>query len=460
MEETQQAEELSLGESLKILFGASRAFWLVNMVNFGDGIAYFGMLVLMTRYLGTDLGMPDAQTGFAVSTFSGLVTLFMFGGGTVSDWLGVRRALSWALGVIGLGRLLLTEAAAFGEYSHQVAWIALVLMALGSGVLQPALYAGVKEFTDPRTATIGYGLLYSIMNLGIVAENFISPFVRTNEAFLTIGGHEIVGLGWGINGVFWMCTYLTGFMLLLHLVLFTKKVEDAQRVVDPEAEREADHRPLMTRLVAYVKDILNARFVYFIFILLPVRTLFAHQFLTIPDYVFRCFPKSVGARFEWIAGLNPLIIVIFVPLIAAMTRKAKVIDMMIVGTTISALTTFMLVPGPNVTTLLLYVTLFSLGEAVWSSRFLEYVADLAPPGKVGAYMGLAGIPWFLAKFTTGLYSGTMLARFIPEHGPQDSETLWLIYALIACISPIGLILARKWILQGEQSTSDSGGDTI
>ena len=43
----------------------------------------------------------------------------------------------------------------------------------------------------------------------------------------------------------------------------------------------------------------------------------------------------------------------------------------------------------------------ALEKQLWSSRFLEYVADLAPAGKVGAYMGLAGIPWFLAKMTTG-----------------------------------------------------------
>ncbi|MCR5661793.1 MAG: MFS transporter, partial [bacterium] len=190
----------------------------------------------------------------------------------------------------------------------------------------------------------------------------------------------------------------------------------------------------------------NFKFLFFIFILLPVRTLFAHQWLTLPDYVFRCYPESVAAKFEWITGLNPLIIVIFVPLFAALTRKVKVIDMMLIGTSVSALTTFILVPGPDLNRLIVYVTLFSLGEALWSSRFLEYVADLAPAGQVGAYMGLANLPWFLAKFTTGLYSGFMLEKFIPKNGPADSETLWLIYALIAMITPIGLLIARKWLM--------------
>jgi hypothetical protein len=98
--------------------------------------------------------------------------------------------------------------------------------------------------------------------------------------------------------------------------------------------------------------------------------------------------------------------------------------------------------------LLIYCIVFSLGEAAWSSRFYEYVAQLAPPGRVGSYMGLAGIPWFLAKLTTGLYSGVLLERFCPEGGPFATGTLWLIYGLIACASPIGLVLARKWVERG------------
>ena len=103
-------------------------------------------------------------------------------------------------------------------------------MALGSGVIEPALYAGIKEYTDERTAAIGYSLLYAIMNLGIVAESFVSPFIRTNDAFRDLKIKKIIGLGWGIDGVFWMCAAFTGFVLLVHLGLFTKKVEDRDRL--------------------------------------------------------------------------------------------------------------------------------------------------------------------------------------------------------------------------------------
>ena len=88
--ENDKEEKLPLKEVLKLLFKASKGFWLVNAINFGDGIAYFGMLNLMTLFLGTKLGMPDSLAGWSVSLLTGLVTLFMFGGGFVSDKLGVR----------------------------------------------------------------------------------------------------------------------------------------------------------------------------------------------------------------------------------------------------------------------------------------------------------------------------------------------------------------------------------
>ena len=105
--------------------------------------------------------------------------------------------------------------------------------------------------------------------------------------------------------------------------------------------------------------------------LLPVRTLFAHQFLTMPHYVTRAFPPEVGARWEWINALNPLVIVIGVPLFAMFTARTRVVNMMIAGTAVSAVSTLLLVSEPNVNRLLTYVVLFSLGEAMWSSRFLD-----------------------------------------------------------------------------------------
>ncbi len=455
-----EPEKLPLKETIRLMVRASRGFWAVNLINFGDGIAYFGLLNLLVLYLQHDVGYSTNLSHITVSTFTGVVTVAMFlGGGFVADWLGVRRALTLSLVLVLIGRLglVLVPGALWpvvspwfvnldvaGQAFGIGVFVSLMVIAVGEAVIQPALYAGVKEYSDKRTATMGYAVIYAVMNLGIVVESAISSPLRawTREA-QGVGAEHPAG---GITGVLWFLIAVIVALLIMHFLLFTKKVEQNDRLYLP-AEDEGKDKPSWSERIKEI-PVLNPRFLFFIFVLLPVRTLFAHQWLTLPDYIMRCFPAAVGERYEWISGLNPLIIVIGVPTIAAWTRNVNVVTMMIIGTTISALSTALLIPEPNVTLLLAYVIVFSMGEAVWSSRFLEYVADLAPAGKVGAYMGIATVPWFLAKATTGWYSGRMLDIFVPATGPQDTTTLWMIYGAIALISPIGLILGRRWVERG------------
>jgi POT family proton-dependent oligopeptide transporter len=448
LDHTEETSQLTIRESIKTLFSASRGYLLVNVANFGDGIAYFGFLTLVTLFMQHNVGLSSQWAGLSIGWYTGAVTIFMaLGGGAVSDRLGVRRALTICIVLLLAGRVLYVVSPGLGGFTMgaSIAWIALFVMAAGEGIIQPALYSGIKEYTDKRTATLGYAFLYSIMNLGIAAGAWLSPLIREAWASRIEGVDVEANPTAGIAGAFWFFIGITVLMLLINIVFFTRRVEQRDRTVsDAVVVREGrfSWRDYLSNL-----PILDVRFLFFVFILLPVRTLFAHQYLTMPDYVTRAFPPGVGARWEWINGLNPLVIVIFVPLIAALTLKRRVVDMMIVGTALSALTTFLLVGEPNITLLVTYIIVFSLGEAVWSSRFLEYVADIAPVNRVGIYMGIATIPWFLAKTLTSFYSGSMLEIFVPVDGPQRPGTMWLIYGVVALISPVGLILARKWLIR-------------
>ena len=238
---------------------------------------------------------------------------------------------------------------------------------------------------------------------------------------------------------------ITLFQLIVHSLFFPADTpsQEQERSSQGQAAATGSH-PLK-----------EARFLFFIFILLPVRTLFAHQWLTMPDYIFRCFDEAIKNRYEWFAALNPLVVTLAVPLFTHWTGRVPVLKMMIVGTAVSAAATFLLVLPPRPDLLISYVILFSLGEALWASRFLEYIAQMAPPGQVGSYMGVANLPWFVAKFTTGFYSGWMIANFLPEQGTRHPETLWLVYACIACLSPLGLMLAYRW-LDKSHSQEESG----
>jgi len=200
----------------------------------------------------------------------------------------------------------------------------------------------------------------------------------------------------------------------------------------------------------------DKNFVFFIFILIPVQTLFAHNWLTLPYYIDRAFGgTTVGDNFEFFSNLNPILIFFLAPMVAALTTKAKVYPMMIWGTFVMAVPTFLLVLPPTPFMLLTYILLMSIGEAMWQPRFLQWVAEIAPEGQTGTYMGIGQFPWFLTKVLTGLYSGYFLSQYCPAVGPQNTQFMWLIYALIAMVTPVGLVLARNWMMKtaGEKSTA-------
>ena len=191
---------------------------------------------------------------------------------------------------------------------------------------------------------------------------------------------------------------------------------------------------------------------FFIFILIPVQTLFAHNWLTIPYYLKRAFVDSwIGDYWALFSNINPIIIFVITPIIAGLTARAKVYRMMILGTLVMAAPTFLLVAGPIPWLFLAYILIMSVGEAMWQPRFLQWVAEIAPEGQTGAYMGIGQFPWFLTKVITSLYSGYFVAHYIPQPDSgimQRTGQMWLVYALIAMISPVALWLAKSWMVKG------------
>lgn len=445
-----------------------RAFWVVIVAFVIDSSAYYGVLTLMTTYLSSDLHWGDALAGTTVSCFTMMVTLLMLGAGSYAEGFGLRRAIVAALLLTSVGRVLYSVAPRAGSASIIALVVvgALFLVAMGVSILQPVCYSGIKQYTDEKTNSMGYGLIYAVMNLGIVGVGALSAWLRpsvqdllsgraTTNAEGAVPGFFARFSATGVQAVNWACVAITVLTLLLVFVFFTRKAEAAKIRPDRAEElRKSATGTFRQRLRSYFTEgpFSNPRFIFFIFMLLPVRTLFAHQWLTMPQYILRAYDKGVADHMEWLVNwINPGIIFFGVPIATALTRRVNVYKMMIIGTLVSALPTFLLCSGPNLSLLITYLVVFSIGEALWSARFLEYASELAPPGRIAQYMGLASIPWLLAKGTTGFYSGFMLAKFCPPNTPAaelHTGTLWLCYGLIAMLSPVGLWLARKWVMAG------------
>lgn len=97
------------------------------------------------------------------------------------------------------------------------------------------------------------------------------------------------------------------------------------------------------KLQYYMKNfpLKDMRFLLFIFMLIPVQTLFAHNWLTLPAYTSRAFDGFVQNNFEFFVNLNPILIFVLTPIVTALTAKKYTYKMMIIGTLVMLLPTFL-----------------------------------------------------------------------------------------------------------------------
>ncbi|MEG8947288.1 MFS transporter [Rosettibacter firmus] len=437
-------------QPFKDLFHTSRALLGVNLSYVLEGLTYFGVVGLLAIYFNEYIKLDDIRAGNMVGFLTAGITLSMLFLGATVDWIGLRKSLLIALSFMLIGRILITIAPNIGmpglwNSAHIISMLGILGIILGYGIYQPACYAGVKKLTTEKTAAMGYAMLYALMNLGGFLPGLISPPVRK---------------AYSILGVFWVYVALTVVGILIVYFVITKKAYETaiQEVAKDSSNKVEDDDSLnkMTlkeKVQFYIKNfpLKDKRFLYFIFILIPVQTLFAHNWLTLPQYTSRAFEGFVQDNFEFFVNLNPILIFILTPMVAAFTSNKNTYNMMIIGTFVMATPTFILALGPSINTLMAYLILMTIGEAMWQPRFLQWVAEIAPKNMTGIYMGIGQFPWFLTKIITSLYSGWFLMKFCPAGVPpsqMNTELMWFIYGLIAIISPLGLFIARKWMLKG------------
>src|SRR5215475_10148142 len=126
--------------------GFERPFWIANISEIFERLAYYGAFASLAIYLHETLNFPTAQTGVLTGIFNGAVWFLAVFGGAVADRLGFRKALS-------LAYLILTGAY-FLLASIGAPWLApirdlvplelfvgfiLVLPALGISLVKPSV---------------------------------------------------------------------------------------------------------------------------------------------------------------------------------------------------------------------------------------------------------------------------------------------------------------------------------
>jgi MFS family permease len=482
---TETKEESFIGKFM-VLKGAVRELWLIFGTKILTILAY-GLVGTSTLglWLSSDLGLSDQSAGVVIASWSSVLTIFTVMVGSLVDAVGIRKSLLAGFGLCVLARFVMSFFSA--------PWIALPLgllpLALGEALQTPVMVAAVKRFSTTRQRSIAFSIYYSMMNIGFAVAGWTFDKVRAGLG--EYGHYTIPYAGFQIST--YQTIILLGLLFTIPNLLITYfglrggvEATDEGVKIRPE-ETKYSGESFLRAFFLSSRDALNDwkrifgslwaqpafyRFLAFFGLVVFVKLILYHMYYTFPKFAIR--ELGAGAPIGQIFGmLNAVIVVFLAPVVGALTQKFSAYKAVIIGTFIAAASVFfMAVPpalfqplaggwlgnlightwlglagpvNPLYVAIVLCVVVYSIGESFYSPRLYEYPAAIAPKGQEGSYMALSMLPYFVAKFFVGAISGFLLVRYCPAEGPRNSQMIWLIVGGMALISPLGLIVFRRYI---------------
>lgn len=133
----------------KILKTVSKDFWLTNVVQFFDGMAYFSLITVFVLYLTDYCSFNDADAALWVGLYTLFISAFVFAVGSICDIIGIRRTYLIGFIILIAGRLIMgfgPDLSPTVDSGRLVVMTGILIMSFGHGVhvtrhpdLHPAL---------------------------------------------------------------------------------------------------------------------------------------------------------------------------------------------------------------------------------------------------------------------------------------------------------------------------------
>ncbi len=150
---------------------------------------------------------------------------------------------------------------------------------------------------------------------------------------------------------------------------------------------------------------------------------------------------------EHLINLNAFGIILGQVGISYLIRNVKPLNTIINGVVVTVISFLVFMLGGEGWIIVAAILVFSVGEMMASPKSKEYAGRIAPPGKVGMYMGYFYWCTALGNLFGGLLSGVMYGHFGPtERGGTDNpDAMWIIFALLAASTALSLVLYDRWV---------------
>ncbi len=417
-------------------------FWLANFMELCERAAYYGFFIVLTLFLTDIVGFTDIETGIVVGLFYGLLYLFPTFVGAYVDKIGFRKGMIIAFGMLTVGYFFL------GVFQTKIPVLFfLFILLVGASFIKPLITGTVAKTTTEVNRARGYSLFYWIVNIGAFSGKTFVPFIRQ---------------GLGLEYVNFFSASMA-FIAFLFAIFFYQEPDNTS-----ESKNIRDiFRALM--------GILHKPRLWVLTLIITGFWLIQGQlYATMPKYVIRLLGES--AKPEWLANVNPLVVVIFVVLVTQMMKKRQAVTSMLWGMLLMPLSALAMamsqelesITGASVSffgmvelhpltvMMIVGIAIQGLAECFISPRFLEYFSFQAPKGEEGLYLGFSHLHSFLSAIIGFSMSGFLLDRYCPNPDtlPQgltaaqraayytDAHYIWYYFVAIGLLSAVSLFAFR------------------
>ncbi len=396
-------------------YGFAPTFWIANTLELFERLAFYGSKAVLAKFLIEKVGLDNgaALTGL----FAGLIFFLPVIAGVFVDKYGFRKTLMTCFFIFSIGYFLIGMAgigfsqelvAIVGKKLYVI--IVLVLTAVGGSLIKPCIVGTVAKTTTPDTKAMGFSIYYTLVNIGGAAGPLVAMQVRENL---------------GIEYVLVMSSITSTLLFLGTFLFFKEPVGQAGEV----AETRTFAKVFSDMLLVFR----NFKFISFLIIFSGFWIMFWQVFMSFPFYVTDVLHYGRFELFETIDALG--VIILTIP-VAALVKKWKSFTAMTIGFVFASLSWLVIGFGGTLTTAVIGIGIYSIGEATQSPRFYEYVSSLAPPGQVGTFMGFAFLPVAIGSFLAGLLADFLRTTYLTT----NPSMMWFIVAGVGLFSTTLMVI--------------------
>ncbi len=390
-----------------------RTFWVANLIELFERWGWYGLFNVLAIYLTTVLGFTQEQKGYLMGIITSMVYFLPVFTGAISDKFGYKKSLLVAFSLYFIGFFLMSKMSTYGAV-----FLSFAIVGLGAAIFKPIVSATISKTTNEKTAILGFGIFYMMVNFGALVGPVISSKLRD--------------INWSY--VFYSSMFAVAVNILL--VIFFYK----------EPGRVPNQDSVWTSIAKIAKNIwiaiIDWKFLIFLLLIVGFWTMYNQLFFTLPVFVEQWVDTSILyhalynvwpglAKFignghgavnpEMLLNMDAFFIVLFQLIISSIVTKMQPIKAMVIGFFIASIGISLMFMLRNPILIVLAILVFSIGEMTGSPTITSYIGLIAPQDKKALYMGMSFLPVAGGNFLGGYISGTVYQKI------ADRATLALKY---------------------------------